>query len=257
MNYSDPKLHRALAAEYVLGTMIGAARKRFERLCAGAGGVVFESERRFWEQRLAALDNNLRPLSPPETVWVNLERRISGDASIAAARNADKVVPLRSAAASTATRGRFMQAWALLATAASIVLAVLLVRVYQRPPVTVVQRVAAAPAVMPYVAALNLPKAPMHFTLALSPERGTMTVAASGSYPKLGAHSLELWWISPKGPVALGVLPTHGEGHMTLPKGLPTHGQMTLAISLEPVGGSPTSQPTGPVLTSGAALRSI
>ncbi len=253
MNYSDPKLRRALAAEYVLGTMVGAARSHFERLCASMDGAAFDGERRFWEQRLGALGTQLPPKAPPETIWISLEQRIAGDV----AKNTDKIVPLRPATVSAAPRGRFVQAWALLTTAASVVLAVLLVRVYQRPPVTVVQRVAAAPAAMPYVAALNLPKAPMHFTLALSPERGVMTVAASGSYPKLGAHSLELWWISPKGPVALGVLPTHGEGRMNLPKGLPTQGQMTLAVSLEPVGGSPTGQPTGPVLTSGPALRSI
>lgn len=246
MNYADPKLRRALAAEYVLGTLTGAARRRFERLCAAADGAEWVAERRFWEQRLAMLDNNLQPQSPPETVWIGLQRCIANDAG--------KVVPLHTTPV-VAPRNRLLQSWAVLATAASVVLAVLLVQVYQRPPVTVVQQQAGV--AMPYVAALNLPKAPMHFTLALSPERGMMTVAASGSYPKLGAHSLELWWISPKGPVALGVLPTHGEGQLPLPKGLPTQGQMTLAISLEPVGGSPTGQPTGPVLISGTALRSI
>lgn len=255
MNYASPNLRRVLAAEYVLGTLTGAARRRFERLCAAAGGAELATERRFWEQRLAMLDHELKPVSPPETVWIGLERRIGSDAGQRGANDAGKAVPLRPSPVAVPRRSKFLQGWALLATAASIVLAVLLVRVYQRPPVTVVQQQAAAP--LPYVAALNLPKAPMHFTLALSPERGTMAVAASGSYPKLGAHSLELWWISPKGPVALGVLPTHGEGHMKLPRGLPVQGQMTLAISLEPVGGSPTGQPTGPVLVSGTALRSI
>ena len=33
--------------------------------------------------------------------------------------------------------------------------------------------------------------------------------------------------------------------------------QLTLAVSLEPVGGSPTGKPTGPVLTSGPAIKAV
>lgn len=248
MKYADPNLRRALAAEYVLGTLTGAARRRFEQLCAAADGAMLLAERYFWEQRLAGLGRTLQPVAPPETVWVGLERRI--------AAASDTVVPMRSATPPTrSSRNLLLKGWAVLATAASVVLAVMLVRVHERPAATAVQQQAAMP--MPYVAALNLPKAPMHFTLVLSPERGQMKVAASGSYPDLGNHSLELWWISSRGPVALGVLPTSGEASMPLPKGLPTKdAKLTLAVSLEPVGGSPTGQPTGPVLTSGAALRS-
>ena len=248
MKYADPKLRSALAAEYVLGTLTGAARRRFERLCAVADGAMLLAERYFWEQRLAGLASMLEPVTPPETVWIGLERSIGTAAG--------SVVPLQRPAARRSAGDKFIRGWAILATAASVVLAVLLVRVQERPAAPAVQQQAAV--AMPYVAALDMPKAPMHFTLALSPERGLMKVAASGSYPDLGSHSLQLWWISSKGPVSLGVLPTSGEASMPLPKGLPTSdAKLTLAVSLEPIGGSPTGLPTGPVLVSGPALRSI
>jgi anti-sigma-K factor RskA len=86
---------------------------------------------------------------------------------------------------------------------------------------------------------------------------GDMTFAASGDYPQLGTHSLELWWLSPQGPVALGLLPVQGAGKMALPKELVAAADIKLAVSLEPQGGSPTGKPTGPVLTSAAAAQAV
>jgi len=247
MNYQTPERCRALAAEFVLGTLSGAARRRFERLCAAPGGEALQAERRQWELRLAALDRDLRPLPPPETAWIGLQRRVERAAGSAGAATVVRLPP-------RAPASPWLRSWAWLATAASLTLAVLLGYNYTHPPGPPQQVATKAPA---YVAALNLPKAPMHFAVALSPARSEMTVAASGSYPDLGAHSLELWWISAKGPVALGVLPTQGHGRMKLPPGMPQQGKLTLAISLEPAGGSPTGQPTGPVLVSGEALQAI
>jgi anti-sigma-K factor RskA len=68
-------------------------------------------------------------------------------------------------------------------------------------------------------------------------------------------QSLELWAIPPDGkPISLGVIPAGGKGKVELSEtqkaliGKP----IALAVSLEPKGGSPTGQPTGPVLYQGA-----
>jgi len=68
-------------------------------------------------------------------------------------------------------------------------------------------------------------------------------------------QSLELWAIPADGkPVSLGVIPAGGKGKVVLSDaqkaliGKP----IALAVSLEPKGGSPTGQPTGPVLYQGA-----
>ena len=69
-----------------------------------------------------------------------------------------------------------------------------------------------------------------------------------------GGRSLELWAIPVEGkPVSLGLIPRDGDGRITLSQ---TQQQLiripvVLAVSLEPQGGSPTGQPTGPVLYQG------
>jgi anti-sigma-K factor RskA len=67
-------------------------------------------------------------------------------------------------------------------------------------------------------------------------------------------RSLQMWLIPPGGkPVSLGVIPPGGDGEIKLAsaqKALMGESS-TLAVSLEPEGGSPTGQPTGPVLYQG------
>ena len=65
---------------------------------------------------------------------------------------------------------------------------------------------------------------------------------------------LELWAILPdQAPVSLGVLPDSETTRILVPAELRSQAaQITLAISDEPVGGSPTGAPTGDVLAAGA-----
>jgi len=65
-------------------------------------------------------------------------------------------------------------------------------------------------------------------------------------------HDYELWIIRGKdAPVSLGVLPAEG-GRLTLTD----FGEgMVLAVTLEPKGGSPTGNPTGPIVAAGPLTR--
>jgi anti-sigma-K factor RskA len=68
-------------------------------------------------------------------------------------------------------------------------------------------------------------------------------------------RSFELWGIAPGAtqPQPLGLIGADGRLDIgALPAALRDGG--TLAISLEPVGGSPTGQPTGPVVFSGTLV---
>ena len=70
------------------------------------------------------------------------------------------------------------------------------------------------------------------------------------------AKSLELWLIEGKdAPIPLGILPDSPNGEIIIPQEMRDHlkGGVTLAVSLEPLGGSPTGKPTGPVIASGVA----
>jgi anti-sigma-K factor RskA len=245
MKYQDTRLRRMLAAEYVLGTLRGPARRRFERLARA--DAALRAEQHFWEARLGRLALRVQPVAPAPTVWISLQRRIQSG----------NTVPLRKPAAAQPRPVPMRRIWAGMAVAAAVVAAVLVSRqtgTPENPPQPPVARHPVAPVQPAYVAQLKIPDSSMQWSLHFTPG-GEMTVAASGDYPQLGPHSLQLWWLSPQGPVPLGLLPVQGEGKMSLPKELVASADIKLAVSLEPQGGSPTGKPTGPVLTSAAAAQ--
>jgi len=65
-------------------------------------------------------------------------------------------------------------------------------------------------------------------------------------------RTLELWWAPAVGkPTSLGLIKADGATLLRrgqLPGGLKGSGIDHLAVSVEPPGGSPTGQPTGPVV---------
>ena len=79
MIYNRADLLDRLASEYVLGTLHGAARRRFDNLLiesAAARNAV-----QAWEQRLAALAAPVPPVTPPLRVWTATEARIASTAA--------------------------------------------------------------------------------------------------------------------------------------------------------------------------------
>ena len=244
MKYQDAQLRRMLAAEYVLGTLRGPARRRFERLARA--DAALRAEQHFWETRLGRLARAVKPVTPAPTVWLSLQQRIQTGNS----------VPLRRPTAAQPKPVPMWRIWAGMAAAAAVVVGVMLSQQrFGSPVAPVATPVAQAPAAPIYVAQLRVPDSTMQWTMSLSLAHGQMTVAAAGNYPQIGQHSMELWWISPQGPVAIGLLPSQGQTSLPLPKELAAQGGITLAVSLEPEGGSPTGKPTGPVLVSGPAVQ--
>lgn len=74
MNIHQPPLSDSLAAEYVLGTLHGAARRRFERLLAAHPALQRAVTE--WERRLNQLAAVSLAVAPPPKVWRDLERRL-------------------------------------------------------------------------------------------------------------------------------------------------------------------------------------
>ncbi|WP_051362067.1 anti-sigma factor [Solimonas soli] len=229
-----------LAAEYALGTLEADARREAEALLARDEG--FRRELWWWERRFAGLGLRLAPLPPRPLVWLGLQRRIAGAA----------VTPLRRAPRATATT-----AWAWTASAAALVLAVALGVQMRKPPQVITERVEVPVAATSYVAVLQMPQSDMHWTVSATPARDALAIRAGGQPPAaVAGHDVELWLITDAGPVSLGLLPVSGELRRALPAHLPLAAGRTLAVSLEPQGGSPTGKPTGPVLTTAAILQS-
>jgi hypothetical protein len=70
--------------------------------------------------------------------------------------------------------------------------------------------------------------------------------------------SFELWIIpvNQSAPISLGLLPGQGNKQLMVSlKNADLLKQSTLAVSLEPIGGSPTGQPTGAVLYQGKLIE--
>ncbi len=90
-------------------------------------------------------------------------------------------------------------------------------------------------------------------TVVVDRASGRLTLAAARlSVP---GRSAQLWVIANGTPRALGLVDPGAPSRLAPPPGvapLLTPGA-TLAVSVEPVGGSPTGKPTGPVILTGVA----
>jgi anti-sigma-K factor RskA len=104
------------------------------------------------------------------------------------------------------------------------------------------------------VAERSAPNDPVALRVSFNPADGRLRIipAADQSTEK----SLQLWLVPASGnPTSLGVFEPGADGELPIPAELRSRiGQgATLAVSVEPLGGSPTGLPTGPVIASGSA----
>ncbi len=74
MRYRQAELQERLAGEYVLGTLHGRARQRFEHLLAEIPELADRVAA--WQARLEPLDEELAPVTPPAEVWDGIEARL-------------------------------------------------------------------------------------------------------------------------------------------------------------------------------------
>jgi anti-sigma-K factor RskA len=220
MNYEQAELLDRLAAEYVLGTLRGAARRRFARLCvqsAAARGALYR-----WEDRWTLLSSTLPPVQPAARVWTNVTRRLFG---------ADAVAP----------RASRWRTWRMAAAAGLVAVALivgLIVREQQAPPLQT-------------LAMLGTDSAHPVWRLERRLPLTALTIEVVGTVPPAAGKSYELWAL-PRGkaPVSLGVLPVGGRAERTLsePQRAALLASDKVAVSVEPLGGSPTGSPTGPIV---------
>lgn len=78
MNYLQPERLDRLAREYALGTLVGPARKRFERVLQQSPAATLAVG--VWQERLAPLAHGVAPLQPRAAVWAALEHRLFAQA---------------------------------------------------------------------------------------------------------------------------------------------------------------------------------
>lgn len=218
----------ARAGEYALHLMDAQERRAFERRLASEPAL--RALVREWDEGLVPLADAVAEETPPKRLKGRIEVALfDADASGATASGA-------------AGRGRSWRWPAFLggALAAAVLAAVV---VLQAPPLPdgplLTAEIAAEDRSFLFLARLDAAGA-------LEVER------LEGAPPEGRTH--ELWLIAEgaEGPVSLGLIPEEGLARIALPERLAAAlPGATLAVSDEPAGGSPTGQPTGPVLALG------
>jgi anti-sigma-K factor RskA len=215
MKHDDPKLIDSLAAEYVLGTLAGRARRRFERWRASEWHV--ERRVQAWEERLVGLALRLSPMRPSPHVWSQIEKRIGRTAA-----------PGTGPTTATLAGGRRIST--MRALAASIAIFVVIVGGVMAWRVTHPELLALATITNPN--AVN----PAWELRADADLRHLRAVALGGARPQTG-KSFELWALPDNGgkPVSLGLMPDSGELTRTLTEAQRSAllGASKVAISLE------------------------
>ncbi|HSI58836.1 MAG TPA: hypothetical protein VLA16_14855, partial [Ideonella sp.] len=74
MDYGRNPLADRLAAEYVLGTLRGRARHRFETLLPAHPALRWAVAR--WQDMLLPLAASVKPVEPSAAVWTGIEARL-------------------------------------------------------------------------------------------------------------------------------------------------------------------------------------
>jgi anti-sigma-K factor RskA len=239
--FSPQEEQDLLAAELALGLLTGedllTARGRAATDPAFAAGVEA------WELRLAPMLDAVPEAKPPEDLWDRIERRLND----APAAGADVVQLQRSA--------RRWRGIAGLTTALAASLALILGLRIAQPEAPIQPQQPAADRTM--AASLASDDGGATLAVAFEPDRGTMVVTPTRMLPASG-HDHELWLIPAGGaPVSLGLVRAGVPQRHRLPHGLAASvsTEAQVALSVEPTGGSPTGQPTGPVIASAPLTR--
>lgn len=229
---------RNLAADWALGLAEGRDFARAAKLYLDDPDFRAEADR--WTARLAPLLDEVDEVVPPPTLWDRIER------ALGAAAGANDNAPLLE---------RQVRLWRgvtgmMTALAAAFAL-LLLFRPAERIPVAVPTPVTAS---APLVAMVGEDQDQMMVVANWDPAQRRLVLAVAGDMPPDPGKSHELWVVPGDGtPRSLGVMPAGKMMHMDLAEQIAAllRSGSTIAISVEPPGGSPTGAPTGPVMWSG------
>lgn len=234
-SYKNPQLRDKLASEYVLGTLRGRARARFQSLLkydAALRQLVAE-----WEQKLTPLAAAAGDIEPHARVWQKIAARINGRTKAGWWAN--------------------LTLWRGLAVASAALTLALGIFIGSRP-------VPEPPIAM--IAVMSDERAQPTMVVSWPPQKAVrdahIRVKIIQDHPTMAANTSWELWMLPGGkaaPVSLGLV---GLEENQIVKLRPEHAGMIgkawgVALSVEPAGGSPTGTPTGPVIFKGQCVKLI
>ncbi|WP_375396894.1 anti-sigma factor domain-containing protein [uncultured Sphingomonas sp.] len=228
-----------VAAELALGLLDGAERAEAQRRVLADPDFALTVDG--WRVRFADLFAYWPDQAAPATAWSRIVAAID-DGGLGVAALSSRAVAL----------------WRGAALAAALVAASLLVVVVARTPSKLVPAPTPASSSAPALVAVIAPTGGDGAPIAALYDPGAGTLRLAGVVAMAGDHDAELWVIPVDGkPRSLGLL-AHDRATAlvvgrTLRADLARGAQ--LAVSREPLGGSPTGQPTGAVVAAGTLTR--
>jgi anti-sigma-K factor RskA len=222
------------ADAYVLGLIDDDERLRLEEELesdAELARAVGEARDRFIELDMAGLASAVSP-----GLWARIEQRLEADAS-----QKSTVFVARQRPANDNMAGRWRQI-ALSAIAASLLLFAVLAYGIIQP---------SDPQVIAIL--MNAEGEPVVMIEDFGNDTAKVTPLVDVAVP--GDRSLQLWTLptADMGPVSLGVLDGWNTATVSGPELPGPQEEQLYEITLEPLGGSPTGRPTGPILGKGFA----
>ena len=237
------------AGEYVIGTLDAEQRAAFlARLRQDAAARQAVAA---WERRLAGLAMQTDPVFPSPELYARIEQAIRS--------NSSKPVPFRVIeGGNRAGRGpgtvtdyrKSRDRWRVGALVGCAVAAVLGFVVVRPPPATSGSK----PDSTTFIAAVNRGGDKPALIIRVDLKTRQVLVRPVAAQMPAG-RSLELWYLDgTSAPRSMGVL-IDAPSTLAMPQGATPSDGMTFAVSLEPMGGSKTGRPTGPVVYSGQLLE--
>ncbi len=234
---NKPALQQKLAAEYVLGTLRGGARRRFETWMqqdAALQHVVRE-----WQGNLMPMAEFSTAKQPTSGVWLALEKRLK-------LRINDRWAFMRNIFENLS----FWRGLGVISTTAALIMisALLSKQVEQALPVN------------NFVATLSDDKAQPIAVISSDIRHKQLVVRFVTAQAITSDKSLELWAVSKEGKTkSLGLIASNlGTNTFTinLPENMTSENTPLLAVTLEPKGGSGNPEkPSGPIIFKGSWLQ--
>lgn len=278
----DEERH-GFAAEYVLGTLDVDERAQADALMLV--DPDFTAEVRRWERKLGELNVLVAPVEPPAPVWERIQASLASTGQSGVLHLPEVPKPAAPEAPASSAEIIYithrMQRWrglnVITGMMAACLVGIVLVREYHpsvlppelRPVRPVVERIVErvverpvevvkevlreVPSARPaqFVAVFQKDEQSPAFLMSVDVDKRVVTVRQVAA-ERLADKSYQLWIATAPGvaPRSLGVL---GSDDFTVRATLASFdpaviNNATYGISLEPLGGSPTGQPTGPVI---------
>ena len=240
-----------LAAEHVLGLLEGDERGLAERLLASDGS--FQAQVEQWRRRFSEWDNTAADELPGEALWHRIESGLQAEVQAEPVQASPRPAPSpRRPASPGPFQGlwdslSFWRAFGMAGAVAALVLAAgmsfFAVKASRQPILVAVLMTDA-----------NQPGAVLR---TFDDGRAELTPLGDMQIPH--NHSIQVWTFpDPTGaPVSVGVVQTARTVLLSLQNLPQPHSNQLFAISVEPLAGSPTGQPTGPVVMKGTATTAL